>query len=139
MIEQYRIDLARYRLEKAKARLHSAQILLQDGDWDDSIGRSYYAVFTAARVLLALKGLDSKKHSGVIALFNQHFIKDGKIHKNTYRALIDAKIKRESADYEDYVSFSKEEAVSQLAMAKDFVTRIEDVFNAILAEDNSPE
>ncbi len=118
--------------------MHSAQILLQDGDWDDSIGRSYYAVFMAARVLLALKGLDSKKHSGVMALFNRHFVKDGPLDKDAYQILRQAKAKREKADYEDYVSFDKEDAVSQLAKAKDFVTRIEEVFTALLAEQQSP-
>ncbi|MBU1599651.1 HEPN domain-containing protein [bacterium] len=36
-----------------------------------------YAIFSAARALLATKDLDSSKHSGVISLFNQHFVKTG--------------------------------------------------------------
>lgn len=127
-------------MEKAKARLHSAETLLQGRDWDDSIGRSYYAIFMAARVLLALKGLDSKKHSGVMALFNQHFVKDGPLDKDAYQVLREAKADREKADYEDYVSFGKEEAVSQLAKARAFVKRIEEVLADILTgdKDNSP-
>lgn len=70
MYEKHQIDLAIYRLDKAKQRLSSAQVLLVAGSFADSIGRSYYAIFTAARSLLALKGLDSKRHSGVVALFN---------------------------------------------------------------------
>ena len=110
MVEQYQIDLAVYRMEKAKERLHSAETLLKAGNFADSIGRSYYAIFTAARTLLALKGLDSKRHSGVIALFNEHFIKSGLLAREIYRIITSAKDKRERADYEDYVEFSREEA-----------------------------
>ena len=34
-------------------------------------------MFHAVRALLATKRLDSRKHSGVISLFNQHFVKPG--------------------------------------------------------------
>lgn len=65
------LGLAQYRLQKAYDHLKSAEILLYAGMYNDSLGRSYYAMFNAARALLALKQLDSKKHSGVISLFNQ--------------------------------------------------------------------
>lgn len=48
-------ELMRYRLDMARERLHSAKVLLEDGSYKDSIGRSYYAMFTAVRALLALE------------------------------------------------------------------------------------
>ena len=119
-------------MEKAKAKLHAAETLFQSNEYDSSVGCSYYAIFTAARTLLALKGLDSKKHSGVMALFNQNFIKDGPLSKDTYQTLRKAKTNRELADYEDYVNFSREEAEAQLLKAKDFLNRIEEVLISIL-------
>lgn len=74
-MEQHKIDLSKYRLEKAKEHLMSAEDLLKNDHLRDSTSRSYYAIFTTARAILALKDLDSKKHSGVISLFNQHLIK----------------------------------------------------------------
>ena len=53
----------------AKERLHSSKILLEAGSYKDSIGRSYYAMFTAVRALLAVEGQDFSKHAGVIAYF----------------------------------------------------------------------
>lgn len=47
-----RKELMKYRLDMAKDRLRSAKILLEDRSYKDSIGRSYYAMFTAARALL---------------------------------------------------------------------------------------
>lgn len=90
--------LVSYRLESAKEKLKAAVALLADGDYKDSVSRSYYAIFTAARALLATKRLDSSKHSGVIALFNQHFVKLGVVSKETSKLIERAKVYRERAD-----------------------------------------
>ena len=58
-----------YRLDMAKERLEAAKLLLDNGSYKDSIGRSYYAIFTAVRALLALDGVDFSKHAGVISYF----------------------------------------------------------------------
>jgi uncharacterized protein (UPF0332 family) len=74
------------------------------------VGRSYYAIFTAARALLATKRLDSSKHSGVIALFNQYFVKSGEVRKEASKWLERAKLYREQADYGDFYIVSVNEA-----------------------------
>lgn len=51
-------ELMQYRLDMAKDRLQSAKLLLDNGSYKDSIGRSYYAIFTAVRALLAVDGVD---------------------------------------------------------------------------------
>ena len=71
----------KYRLKMAKERLHSSKVLLDDGRYKDSIGRSYYAIFTSVRALLAMEGQDFSKHAGVIAYFQKEFIKTGKFDK----------------------------------------------------------
>ncbi|MDZ7261966.1 MAG: HEPN domain-containing protein [candidate division KSB1 bacterium] len=70
MINQSQRDLAKYRFSDAIEKLESARILLQENRLKDSLSRSYYAMFSAVRALLALRKLDSSKHSGVISLFN---------------------------------------------------------------------
>ena len=74
--------LVLYRLESAREKVRAAKDLLENKHYKDSVSRSYYAIFTAARALLATRKLDSSKHSGVIALFNQHFVKNGLICKD---------------------------------------------------------
>lgn len=44
-------DLVGYRLDSAKERLDSTKILLEAEQYKDSIGRSYYAIFTAVRAV----------------------------------------------------------------------------------------
>ncbi len=122
MIED--MDLARYRIKKAHDHLKSAEILFNAGMYNDSQGRSYYAMFNAARALLALKQLDSKKHSGVISLFNQHFVKTGIVDRTAGRSINKARVKRESSDYADFYVVSKDESYHQLKTAKSFVELI---------------
>ncbi|MER8277455.1 HEPN domain-containing protein, partial [Acinetobacter baumannii] len=43
-----------YRLAMADEKLNSAKILLEYKSYKDSISRSYYAMFTAVRAILAL-------------------------------------------------------------------------------------
>jgi uncharacterized protein (UPF0332 family) len=46
-------DLARYRIEKAKERLKISKELLDLGHFGDSLSKSYYVMFSAAKALLA--------------------------------------------------------------------------------------
>lgn len=71
-------NLVNYRLDNAKEKLESAKLLLDGGKYRDSIGRSYYAIFTAVRAVLANDKVDFSKHSGVIAYFQKEYIKTGK-------------------------------------------------------------
>jgi uncharacterized protein (UPF0332 family) len=82
-----RINLAKYRIEKSQKNLQEAEDALKQDHFGMSVNRSYYAMFTSARAVLALKELDSSKHSGVIALFSQHIIKPGLFPKRTKQIL----------------------------------------------------
>ena len=75
------ITLSQYRFEKAREDLEAATVNLNNGLIKASINRSYYAIFHAIRSVNALDEFDSKKHSGVIAHFNQFFIHAGKFEK----------------------------------------------------------
>ena len=58
--------------------------------------------------------LDSSKHSGVIALFNQHFVKSGEARKEASKWLERAKLYREQADDGDFYIVSVHEAEAQV-------------------------
>lgn len=62
-----RKELAKYRLNVAEEKLESARILFDNGNYKDSVGRSYYAMFAGVRALLAERGVDFSKHAGVIS------------------------------------------------------------------------
>lgn len=68
-------DLSKYRLEKARDMLASAQRDCEAEDYASANNRAYYCIFHAIRAVLALDGLDFKKHSMVIATFGQRYLK----------------------------------------------------------------
>lgn len=117
--------LVQHRLQQAQERLTAARILLDAKSYNDSLSRSYYAIFSAARALLATKQLDSRKHSGVISLFNQHFVKEDIIDKQLGRYMAEAKGFREESDYGDYATFTHEDAETQISNAEKFITEVE--------------
>ena len=94
-----RIDLMKYRMKMAKERLESAKLLLDNGQFKDSIGRSYYAMFTSVRAILALDGQDFSKHAGVISYFQKNYIKTGVFDVKYSKYLSQAFQIRNNTDY----------------------------------------
>lgn len=113
-----------YRLEMAQERLHSSKILLDDESYKDSIGRSYYAMFTAVRALLAMEGQDFSKHAGVIAYFQKEFIKTGKFDKKYSKYISQAFQIRNNTDYADFFIVSAQDAKEQYEKATEFLNVI---------------
>lgn len=110
----------KYRLDNAKEKLESAKVLLEAGKYRDSIGRSYYAIFTAVRAVLAYDKVDFSKHSGVISYFQKEYIKTGKFDVKYSRYLQTAFQIRNSCDYDDFFIASKKDAEEQYDRAEEF-------------------
>jgi len=89
--------------------------------YKNTLNRAYYAIFHAIRAVNALSGFDSSKHSGVIAYFNQNYVKDGVFSKELSKIIKMASENREKADYLDFFIASKEEAERQILRAKEFI------------------
>lgn len=116
-----RKELMKYRLEMARERLHSSKVLLEAGSYKDSIGRSYYAMFTAVRALLAMEGQDFSKHAGVIAYFQKEFVKTGKVDRKYSKYISQAFQIRNNTDYADFFIVSAQDAKEQYEKAKEFL------------------
>ena len=116
-----RKELMKYRLEMAEERLHSSKVLLEAGSYKDSIGRSYYAMFTAVRALLAMEGQDFSKHAGVIAYFQKEFVKTGKVDRKYSKYISQAFQIRNNTDYSYFFIVSAQDAKEQYEKAKEFL------------------
>ena len=114
-----------YRLKMAKERLNSSKILLDNGSYKDSIGRSYYAMFTSVRALLAIEGQDFSKHAGVIAYFQKEFVKTGKFDKKYSKYISQAFQIRNNTDYADFFIVSMQDGKEQYERAEEFLEAIE--------------
>ena len=118
-------ELMMYRMAGAKEKLDSSKLLLDNGNYKDSIGRSYYAMFSAVRAILAIDGVDYSKHAGVIAYFQKEYVKTGKFDKLYSKYLSQAFQIRNQADYEDFYIVSQKEAMKQYEKSDEFVKVVE--------------
>lgn len=109
-----------YRLDSAKERIVSAQLLLDNGNYRDSISRSYYAIFTAVKAVLATERIDFKKHAGVISYFQKEYIRTEKFEKKFSKYLSEAFEIRNLCDYDDFYIAAREDAEIQLARAREY-------------------
>ncbi len=122
-------DLSLYRLQKAKKDLQAAQMLYYEDICDSSVNRSYYAMFHALRALLAIDGVDFKKHSAVISYFRKEYVKTGKFSIEYSEIIGNAFNIRNSSDYEDFYLLSKIEVEEQIVNAEKFIIAIEEYVN----------
>lgn len=68
------LELCKYRLETAESTFRIAEVCFENQGYRDAVNRSYYAAFYALRSILALEGVDFKRHKDVIAYFNQQYV-----------------------------------------------------------------
>ncbi|MCH5210796.1 MAG: HEPN domain-containing protein [Oscillospiraceae bacterium] len=123
-MDEHRIILARYRLEKALNCIEVSKLNLDNDFLSDSVNRSYYAIFYAARAIMALDGIDRKKHSGVISYFQESYIKTGIFTKELSNIIQDAFNIRQITDYQDFFVMGYDDAVEQLKCAEKFCSEI---------------
>lgn len=107
-------------MDKAEKYLNSAQLLLENMDFDSSVSRSYYAMFYATEALLLTKNMKFSSHKGVISAFGEHFVKTGLFPKEVRRKLQKAFDERQRSDYSFQTIISKEDAAKILQDARDF-------------------
>ena len=112
-------------LKKAKRYLRSAQILLEAGDYESSVSRTYYAMFYSVQALLLTENLSFTSHKGVISAFGERFIKTGLFPTEMGKELNRAFGKRQLSDYEYTSVISRKEAKALLESGENFVARIE--------------
>nr|RNF64922.1 HEPN domain-containing protein [Acidithiobacillus sulfuriphilus] len=112
-------------MSKAVRARASARALLDLDDVDGACNRAYYAMFDAARAALLASGAPvqpdiGKTHSGLIAAFGLHLVKNGPIPKELGRLLKRAEEIRLVADYKgDSVEF--DDAREMVEQAEIFV------------------
>ncbi len=127
-----KIELSRYRIEKAKRLLQDASILFDSGSYESSINRSYYAILTASRALLILRGIDPETHEGVKTMLSKEFIRTGLLPKDSGETFRGIQARRIDSDYGDYIEIGQDEASDSLKRAQDFVERAEGILNRLI-------
>lgn len=129
-----KIELSRFRLEKAKRLLNDAFKLFNSGSYESSINRSYFAILTASRSLLILRGIDPETHEGVKTMLSKEFIRTGILPKEFGETFRSIQARRVDSDYADYVEITMEEALDSLKKAEKFVKTVEEISNKMIED-----
>jgi uncharacterized protein (UPF0332 family) len=117
-------DLICYKLSRAEETLAEARVMLQTSHPYGAANRIYYACFYAVTALLLTRNLSSSKHSGVIALFNRHFVKPGLISVDMgkfYSRVFDSRLE---SDYAEWVELEGQDMQAEFACAEEFIKTI---------------
>ena len=132
-------ELVRYRLARAEESLEAARILIEKGLLVPAVNRVYYACFYAVSALLYAAGLASSKHSGVMALFERHFVRSNEVSVEQgrfYRSLFK---RRQRGDYDDFAAFDRAEVEEWLSEAAEFVKTVSAKADQIVSESQEDE
>lgn len=120
-------DLILYRRQKSRETLEDAHILFQKSRLFSALNRIYYALFYEVMALLLTKDLSSAKHTGIRALFNEHFVKTGKVKIELGRFFSRMYDFRQKGDYADFVQFEEAKIKEWLASAESFISELDQV------------
>ncbi len=129
-----KIELSRYRIDKAKRLLEDASCLFNAASYESAVNRSYYAILTASRAVLILRGIDPDTHEGVKTMLSKEFIKTGLLPKKFGETFRSIQARRIDSDYGDYVDIDIDEASDSLKRTQEFVKKVEDVLNDMLKD-----
>lgn len=94
-----KVELSQYRLERARKFLKDAQNLFDIGSYESSINRSYYAILSASKAILILRGADPESHEGIKTMLSKEFIRTGLFPKEfgeTFRSIQSRRVDRDS-------------------------------------------
>ncbi|MEW6417064.1 MAG: HEPN domain-containing protein [Nitrospirota bacterium] len=134
-----KIELSLYRIEKAKKILQDASILFNTNSYESSVNRSYYAILTASRAMLILRGIDPETHEGVKTMLSKEFIRTGILPKEYGETFRSIQARRIDSDYGDYLEIGHNEASDSLKKAQDFVEKVEGAIRKFIGEIKSTQ
>ena len=121
MDNEKRQALSVYRMEQAEETLTAAKMCLEYHLYKDCINRSYYVAFYAVKAVLAIEGVDFKRHKDAVANFNKDYVKTSVFPREMGRKIGQAEEIRHASDYDDFYIASKEESERQISVADEFI------------------
>lgn len=119
-----RKDLCEYRLSEAEQCLKTAKNLIELGDYKAAANRSYYCIYHSIRSIIALEGVEFKRHTGNISHFREKYIKTNILDVELSDIIENAFTVRNSSDYDDFYIVSKSDTVEQVENAETFLNAV---------------
>jgi len=103
--------------------------LAENGYWNSTVNRLYYALFYAVNALLVLNEINTKSHSATRSQFSLLFIKSGKFDKKYGRLLSELFDWRQKGDYENIYEYDKDSVIPLIEPVKEMIHLIQKEIN----------
>lgn len=130
-----RLSLSKHRAEIAQERLRAAQLLLKEGFYNDAISKAYFAIHAISRAVLILHDIRASTHEGVKTMLSKELIKEARILPRDFaKKYSQLKALREDADYEDFMTYTKEDAEEALSIANTFIQKGLDIIKESISQ-----
>lgn len=124
MKDEERVTYAARRLESASDTISDAEVLVKDERYRSAVNRIYYAMFYAVGALALREGFATSSHGQLRGYFNREFVKPGHVSVEMGKAYGVAFDARTKGDYDDLVSFERDEVRALLDDARAFVDAV---------------
>lgn len=111
-------------LKKAEDSLEAARFLADQGFFDFSASRAYYAMFYTAEALLLLRRLSFSSHTAAIANFGKDYSKSNDMDRNFHKYLIAVQDLRSQGDYNFLVSVTPNQSAEAIGWAEEFLRSV---------------
>ena len=113
------------RMVKAYAFLEDARANYNEGRFNTSINRSYYAALNAIRSILILEGANPLTHEGVITMLSLRFIKSAILPVDVVRKFKVLLSRRTDVDYGDFDTVDKTDAEESMRSSEKIIKLID--------------
>jgi uncharacterized protein (UPF0332 family) len=127
--EEKKRDLIDLKIERANETIKEVPYLVEQGYYRTAVNRLYYACYYVVSALLLQEGYSVRTHNGIITSFSMHFIKTGIVSSEEgklYRSLFELRL---TGDYDEGKIIDKEDVVTRLQPAENFISTIEQLIN----------
>ena len=116
--------LISYRIKRSDETIEEAQLAIDNNKLNLAANRIYYIGFYIISALALKENFSTSKHSQLLGWFNKNYIKTGKLNSELGQIYLNAYRRRQESDYEDMVSFEKDDLIDKLEKMKIFVKNI---------------
>lgn len=130
MTPEEKTTYLQYRLHRSKETLLEARTLFEQNLFSGAMNRIYYAMFYAVSALALLHGFSTASHAQLRGYFNRKFIKTGIISVEFGKLYGDAFDNRTKGDYDDLVTFEREQVDDMLKNAEKFIDAVSKLVQA---------
>jgi len=111
-------------MKRAEKTLAAAVYLYKNEYYEDSLSRSYYAIFHAAKAVLFQKGISANSHEAVKRLFGKELVEADEIDKEFAIILREEQDERLLADYDVTFCPESDRVKTRLDDAKKFLDKM---------------